>query len=199
MSKKIFKKCLTKATKCGIIRIQQGKEKSIGYPNRKKVKKALDKCRNLWYNTIIKGDDRTSERKYVFMSEKKVKITKAMKFTDSIHYLKGEPTEFGLTVDECVEALKWEMALLAKKNSSDSPKDEAEEAKKNGQRDLIYTYLQSLGESHTGVTCTEIARNIPALKDLNNQAIASLCGPLKKEGKVTSSIVKGKSLYRAIF
>lgn len=121
------------------------------------------------------------------------RITKAQKFEDVISLLSGENTKF-IDTDGAIEFIRNEMALLAKKNSSDNRKLTATQEANANYKALILEFL-SMQES--GKTCTEIAKGIDALSDFNNQKIAALMRQLVEAGKVSKATVKGKSIFSA--
>ena len=119
------------------------------------------------------------------------RITKAQKFEDVIALLTNEPTKF-IDTDGAVEFIKNEMALLAKKNASDSRKPTATQEANAKYKALISEFL-SMQES--GKTCTEIAKGIDELSEFNNQKIAALMRQLVESGTVRKATVKGKSVF----
>ena len=119
------------------------------------------------------------------------RITKAQKFEDVIAMLTGNPAQF-IDKDGAVEFLRNEMALLAKKNASDSRKPTATQEANEKYKALI---LEFLAVQESGKTCTEIAKGVPELADFNNQKIAALMRQLLEATKVSKATVKGKSLF----
>ena len=119
------------------------------------------------------------------------RITKSQKFEDVIALLTNEPTKF-IDADGAVEFIKNEMALLAKKNASDSRKPTATQEANAKYKALISEFL-SMQES--GKTCTEIAKGIDELSEFNNQKIAALMRQLVESGTVCKATVKGKSVF----
>lgn len=120
------------------------------------------------------------------------RITKAQKFEDVICLLSGEPTQF-IDADGAIEFIRFEMALLAKKNATDRKPTATQEANVK-YRNLIVEFL-SMQDS--GKTCTEIAKGIDELSEFNNQKIAALMRQLVESGKVSKATVKGKSIFSA--
>jgi len=118
------------------------------------------------------------------------RITKAQKFEDVICLLSGEPTKF-INAEDAVAFIRSEMALLAKKNTSDRKPTATQEANVK-YRNLIVEFL-SMQDS--GKTCTEIAKGVDELSEFNNQKIAALMRQLVEAGKVTKATVKGKSIF----
>lgn len=118
------------------------------------------------------------------------RITKAQKFEDVIRLLSGEPTQF-INAEDAVAFIRNEMALLAKKNTSDRKPTATQEANVK-YRNLIIEFL-SMQDS--GKTCTEIAKGVDELSEFNNQKIAALMRQLVEAGKVTKATVKGKSIF----
>ena len=119
------------------------------------------------------------------------RITKAQKFEDIIALLSGNPAKF-IDKDGAVEFCKSEIALLAKKNASDSRKPTATQEANEKYKALILEFL-ALQES--GKTCTEIAKGVPDLSDFNNQKIAALMRQLVESTMVNKATVKGKSVF----
>ena len=118
------------------------------------------------------------------------RITKAQKFEDVISLLSGENAKF-IDTDGAIEFIRNEMALLAKKNTSDRKPTATQEANVK-YRNLIIEFL-SMQDS--GKTCTEIAKGVDELSEFNNQKIAALMRQLVEAGKVTKATVKGKSIF----
>ena len=119
------------------------------------------------------------------------RITKAQKFEDVIALLNGNPTKF-IDKDGAVEFIRNEMALLAKKNASDSRKPTATQEANEKYKALI---LEFLSRQESGKTCTEIAKSVPELFDFNNQKIAALMRQLVESTMVNKTTVKGKSIF----
>lgn len=119
------------------------------------------------------------------------RITKAQKFEDVIALLNGNPATF-IDKDGAVEFIRNEMALLAKKNASDSRKPTATQEANEKYKARI---LEFLSEQESGKTCTEIGKSVPELVDFNNQKIAALMRQLYDANKVRKATVKGKSLF----
>lgn len=138
----------------------------------------------------IKGGDQTPERKYTMENTAK-RITKAQKYEDIIAMLSGNPAKF-IDADGAVEFCKAEMALLAKKNSSDNKKPTATQEANTKYRALI---LEFLAVQESGKTCTEIAKGVPELGDFNNQKVAALMRQLVEAGQAAKATVKGKSVF----
>lgn len=118
------------------------------------------------------------------------RITKAQKFEDVIALLSGEPTQF-INTEDAVAFIRNEMALLAKKNTSDRKPTVTQEANVK-YKNLICEFL-SMQDS--GKTCTEIAKGVDELSEFNNQKIAALMRQLVEAGKVSKATVKGKSIF----
>lgn len=118
------------------------------------------------------------------------RITKAQKFEDIIALLSGEPTQF-INAEDAVAFIRNEMALLAKKNTSDRKPTATQEANVK-YKNLIMEFL-SMQDS--GKTCTEIAKGVDELSEFNNQKIAALMRQLVESGKVSKATVKGKSIF----
>ena len=138
----------------------------------------------------IKGGDQTPERKYTMENTAK-RITKTQKYEDIIAMLSGNPAQY-IDTDGAVEFLKSEIALLARKNSSDNKKPTATQEANAKYRALI---LEFLAVQESGKTCTEIAKGVPELSDFNNQKVAALMRQLYDARQVNKATVKGKSIF----
>lgn len=129
---------------------------------------------------------------------KTVRVTKAMRFADIAAMLNGEPVVHGSTVQDALDFIAHEMDLLATKNAAKSGKQTATQKANDEYRALILDFLATQSE---GVTCTQIAKGVPALSDFNNQKISALMRGLVQddernpEGPVVKATVKGKSLF----
>ena len=119
------------------------------------------------------------------------RITKTQKYEDIIAMLSGNPAKF-IDADGAVEFLKGEIALLAKKNSSDNKKPTATQEANAKYKALILAFLAA---QKSGKTCTEIAKGVPELSSFNNQKVAALTRQLVEAGKVNKTTVKGKSIF----
>ena len=119
------------------------------------------------------------------------RITKAQKYEDVIALLNGNPAKF-LDVPGAEAFIRNEMALLAKKNASDSRKPTATQEANEKYKALILEFLSVQPE---GRTCTEVAKSVPELNDFNNQKIAALMRQLVEAGRVNKATVKGKSVF----
>lgn len=131
-------------------------------------------------------------------TNKTPRITKAMRYADVKAMLMGEVPANGTDLDTAIEFISHEMELLAAKNSSKSGKQTTAQKENEEYRALILDFLSTQSE---GVTCTEIAKGIPALSDFQNQKISALMRSLtyheekNPAGMVDKSIVKGKALF----
>ena len=130
-------------------------------------------------------------RKEVTMENTAKRITKTQKYEDIIAMLSGNPAQY-IDTDGAVEFLKGEIALLAKKNSSDNKKPTATQEANAKYRALI---LEFLAVQESGKTCTEIAKGVPELSDFNNQKVAALMRQLYDARQVNKATVKGKSIF----
>lgn len=119
------------------------------------------------------------------------RITKAMRFEDIKALLNGEDVTHGTTIEDALAFCDNELALLAKKNTSDKKPTKTQE-ENEGYKALILDFLRAQSE---GVTCTEVQKGVPAFADFNNQKIAALMRQLCDAGKVTKAVVKGKALF----
>lgn len=121
------------------------------------------------------------------------RVTKAMRYEDIIALLTGGEVKNGTDTDKAVEFINNELALLTKKNSSESKKPTAVQEANAQYRDLIMKFLAIQDAPRT---CTEIAKGVPELSDFNNQKVAALLKRLCDEQKVVKTTGKGgKSLF----
>lgn len=130
-----------------------------------------------------------------------VRVTKAQKFNAAIALLEGKPAvtipgkddKGGVTMDAAYlcDFFKEELALLAKKNSSDKKPTKTQE-ENEGYKALILDFLRG---QPNGVTCTDIQKGVTEFADFNNQKVAALVRQLVTIGDVTKATVKGKSLF----
>lgn len=128
-------------------------------------------------------------------TEKTAKITKAMKFADTISILHGETPANGCSVDDCVTTLLHEIELLSKKNASDR-KPTAVQVANEGIKDAIVTYLTD--RPNEQFTVTDLMKNVPELADLSNQKVTSLTSQLEKAGKIVRAYEKRKAFFSAV-
>ena len=119
------------------------------------------------------------------------RVTKAMRFEDIKALLDGEAVKYGTTIEDALAFCDSELALLAKKNTSDKKPTQTQKDNE-GYKALILDFLQGQSE---GVTCTDIQKGIAAFADFNNQKVAALMRQLLTAGDVTKAVVKGKSLF----
>lgn len=119
------------------------------------------------------------------------RITKAMRFEDIKALLNGQAVKHNTTVEDACKFIDSEMALLAKKNSSDKKPTKTQEENKVFKTKI----LDWLAQQTEGKTCTEIWKGVPEFADFNNQKIAALVRQLVEDGKVEKATVKGKSLF----
>lgn len=128
--------------------------------------------------------------------EKTTRITKAMRFEDIKALLNGNTAQYGTTLEDASNFIDHEVELLARKSSGGDKKQTATQKENEGYKELIVEFLAGLPDDSKGVTCTEIMKSIPALKDFNNQKISALVRQLKLTDMVVGEEVKGKSLFR---
>lgn len=120
------------------------------------------------------------------------RITKAMRFADIKALLSGEDVKHGTSIEDALAFIDNEVALLAKKNASESRKQTDTQKANEKYRALITEYL-SMQDS--GKTCTEISREVEELSEFNNQKIAALMRQLVEAGTVSKATIKGKSVF----
>lgn len=119
------------------------------------------------------------------------RITKAQRFEDIKALLNGGKVVYGTTAEDACAFIDKELALLAKKNTSDKKPTKTQE-ENEGHKAKILDFLSTCAE---GVTCTDIQKGVPDFADFNNQKIAALVRQLVEAGKVNKDVVKGKSMF----
>ena len=119
------------------------------------------------------------------------RITKAMRFEDIKALLNGEEVKHCTTVADACKFCDSELALLAKKNTSDKKPTKTQE-QNEGYKAMILDFLRGCSE---GVTCTDVQKGVTEFAEFNNQKIAALMRQLVDANKVTKAVVKGKSLF----
>lgn len=119
------------------------------------------------------------------------RITKAMRYADIKAILSGGDVMNGTTIEDAVAFIDNELALLAKKNTSDK------KPTKTQQENVEYKsmILNLMSETDTAMTCTEIQKAIPAFDGFSNQKVASLVRQLFLDGSVIKTMVKGKAMF----
>lgn len=122
------------------------------------------------------------------------RITKAMRFEDIKALLNGGDVSHGTTIEDALAFCDAELALLAKKNTSDKKPTKTQE-QNEGYKALILDYLRGQSE---GVTCTDVQKSVTEFADFNNQKIAALMRQLVDAGKVSKAVVKGKALFSIV-
>ena len=118
------------------------------------------------------------------------RVTKAQRFSDIKALLSGEDVVYGTTFEDAIQFCDSEIALLAKKNSSDKKPSKTQE-KNESYKALIMDFLSV---QTSGVTCTDIQKGIVEFADFNNQKISALVKQLVEAGKAKKEIVKGRAL-----
>lgn len=124
---------------------------------------------------------------------KKVKVTKAQRFTDIKHLLNGETVENGTTLEEALATLDHELELLASKNNGNR-KPTATQLENEKLRPFIVEYLRC---QPNGATCSEMIKNIEGFRDYSTSKVSSLCKQLV-DSKVVERTTgeKGKTLFK---
>ncbi len=128
-------------------------------------------------------------------TDKVKKVTKAQRFSDIKALLSGESVTYGTDLEMALSFIDHEMELLAKKNSGEKKKTDAQVAN-DGYKALILTYLGTLSADDVGVTCSEIGKAIPELSEFNNQKISALLRQLVTADVVDKTVSKGKSYFK---
>ncbi len=120
------------------------------------------------------------------------KITKVQKFTDIKHLLNGEDTEFGLTLEQALEAIDHEMELIANKNKTDS-KAKTAKAEANAELKAEVLNLMEVGKDYSS---TDILKALlPNHDDMNIPRITYVMGLLIADGAVDKTTNKRKVIY----
>lgn len=127
--------------------------------------------------------------------EKTARITKAMRFEDIKALLNGQPVTYGTSIEDAVNFIDYEVALLAKKNSGEIKKQTKTQQENEGYKALILEFLATLPDDKDGATCTEIIKGVAEFEGFSTQKISPLVRQLMAADKVTKTEVKGKSLF----
>ncbi len=125
-------------------------------------------------------------------NSKAPRITKSQRFEDIKALLMGETPVYGTTPEKAVEVLNHELELLAKKNTTGTKSQTANQKMNETYLVLIENYLSIHPE---GATCTQILKGVPELADYQVQKVSALVRSLVNAGKVTSEMVKGKRVF----
>lgn len=126
--------------------------------------------------------------------EKTVRITKVQRFNDIIAMLNGEAVKYGTDTAVAVDFINHEIDLLQKKNASVDKRKAAEDEQNARYKSMIVDFLA--GVDGNGMTCTNIGKSIAELSDFNTSKMSSLCNGLVKDGVLTKSTDKGKTLFK---
>lgn len=130
------------------------------------------------------------------MNEKKIRITKTMRFADIKAILNGQEPINGTTIEEATAFIDNEISLLSRKNKPTGERKLTPTQKENeGHKDLILEFLGTLSADIVGITASDILKGIPEFEGFSNQKVSSLLRQLKTAGLVTSDKVKGKTLF----
>lgn len=130
------------------------------------------------------------------MSEKKIRITKAMRYEDIKALLTGEPVTYGTTVEDAIAALDYEIGLLARKNKSNDKKLTKTQQENETYMELIMSYLDIQTE---GATCSDMIKYIPEFDGFSTSKVSALTKKLTDAGKVERSKgEKGRILFKKI-
>lgn len=127
--------------------------------------------------------------------EKTARITKAMRFEDIKALLNGQPVTYGTSIEDAVNFIDYEVALLAKKNSGETKKQTKTQQENEGYKALILEFLATLPDDKDGATCTEIIKGVAEFEGFSTQKISPLVRQLMAADKVTKTEVKGKALF----
>lgn len=119
------------------------------------------------------------------------RITKAMRYADIKALLSGETVHNGTSIEDALKFIDNEVALLAKKNTSDKKPTKTQE-ENEAHKARIIEFLSGQTE---GVTCTDVQKSIPEFADFNNQKVAALMRQLVNDGKAVKAMVKGKAMF----
>lgn len=130
------------------------------------------------------------------MSEKKIRITKAMRFEDIKALLNGEEPTYGTTLQDALDVLDHELGLLAKKNNADNKKLTANQQANEGYMALILDYLDIQTE---GATCGDMIKHIEQFDGFSTSKVSALTSKLVAMGKLERCKgEKGKTLFKKI-
>lgn len=119
------------------------------------------------------------------------KTTKAQKNMDIIAMLKGEPVTHGTTVDEAIEHLEHENAMLSRKSSGER-KPSAKQVENSKLSTIVLDWMKEQTEPKT---VTDMMKEIPELEGMSNQKASSLVKPLKDAGLLKKEVIKGRSYF----
>lgn len=122
------------------------------------------------------------------------KITKAMKFADVKAILNGETPVHGCSLDELIDFIDNEIALLAKKNAPNSKAKTKANAENEARKTAILEVLTA--EPNRLFTATEIVAVLNDPVNMTSQRVSSLLTAMVAEGTVEKSTEKRKSYYR---
>ena len=128
------------------------------------------------------------------MAEKKIRITKVMRFEDICSILKGLTPTHGSTIEDAISFVENEMELLSRKSKSGSNNRKLT-ATQQANEEFKELILEFLADTPDGATCTEVLKGVPELNDFNNQKVSALLRQLKLAGRITSTEVKGKTIF----
>ena len=128
------------------------------------------------------------------MAEKKIRITKAMRFEDICSILKGLVPTHGSSIEDAISFIENEMELLSRKSKSGSNNRKLT-ATQQANEEFKELILEFLADTPDGATCTEVLKGVPELNDFNNQKVSALLRQLKLAGRITSTEVKGKTIF----
>ena len=120
------------------------------------------------------------------------KLTKVQTLSAIRSILNNEEPAVTISIEECVDFLDREIALLSKKNSTPSKAVQARQESNNKDREIL---LNAMREGLSGVTCSQISDAVEAFEDYSSAKIAALLKPLVTEGKIRREVVKGKALF----
>lgn len=127
--------------------------------------------------------------------EKTTRITKAMRFEDIKALLNGQPVTYGTSIEDAMNFIDYEVALLTKKNSGETKKQTKTQQENEGYKALILEFLATLPDDKDGATCTEIIKGVAEFEGFSTQKISPLVRQLMAADKVTKTEVKGKALF----
>lgn len=127
-------------------------------------------------------------------TEKATRITKDNRFEDIAALLQGQTAPHGTDVQTALEFIKRERELLSRKNNADNKKPTKTQIENVGLMEDIVKYLSEIpADTMEGRTCTDMFKAMPQFVSPNK--VASLCGKLRKEGRVTSKEHKNRVVF----
>lgn len=131
------------------------------------------------------------------MTEKIVRVTKAMKFDALRAVLNGEALPHGLTTADLMEFIDHEQDLLTRKNSGEKkPTKTAQEHEALMAK--VLAAMKQDGGAHTVSDWQAVIPEIAMANGVSNQKASRVLNDLEKSGAVVKEPDKRKMLFRAV-